>query len=172
MTPESKIESNVKDQFDNSFIISLPPAQAWPVLSDIRRVASCIPGVQLNEVESDGTYLGRLSVQLGGVPLSFACMVKFNELDPIKYEARLRAHGLSNSGNGRADADISFRLTPSDGGSIVGVHTDLVLSGAAAKYGHSVPLVQSTAALIMTQFASNLGAHFAAEGTRVAQAAV
>lgn len=172
MTLESELTATVTDRFENSFSIPLPPSQAWSVLSDIRHVAACIPGVQLNEAESDGTYLGRFSVQLGGIPLSFACMARLEEPDPVRHEARLRAHGLSDSGHGRADADMYFRVTPTGGGSMIEVHTELVLSGAAAKYGGNVKLVQITAGLIMNQFASNLAARFAAEAARIAQASV
>ena len=31
-------------EFDNSFEVPLPPAEAWPVLMDIKRIATCIPG--------------------------------------------------------------------------------------------------------------------------------
>jgi carbon monoxide dehydrogenase subunit G len=158
----------ITDQFDNSFTVPLLPEQAWRILTDVRRIASCVPGVQLNEAENDGTYLGRFSVHLAGMPLSFACMVKFAELDRAELRARLQAHGQSDSGKGRVDADIYFRLMPAVGGSMVGVHTDLVLSGTAAMYGGSVRLLQGTAAQIMAQFSSNLAGHLAAEAAQVA----
>ena len=54
-------------EFDNSFEVPLPPAQAWPVLMDIRRVAPCMPGAELTEVVDDKTYKGRIGVRLGPV---------------------------------------------------------------------------------------------------------
>ena len=37
-------------EFDNSFEVPLPPAQAWKVLLDIERIAPCMPGAELTEV--------------------------------------------------------------------------------------------------------------------------
>jgi hypothetical protein len=46
------------------------------------------------------------------------------------------------------------------------VHTDLALSGAVAQYGRGVGMIQATATQIMNQFANNLKAHLAAQGTQ------
>ena len=68
-------------EFDNSFEVPLPPAQAWPVLTDVRRVAPCMPGAELTEIVDDRTYSGKVAVRLGPVSLSFAGVVTFEELD-------------------------------------------------------------------------------------------
>jgi uncharacterized protein len=81
---------------------------------------------------------------------------KLEEIDPIKHTARLQAQGTDAQGRGRAQGTLSFRLEPSNGGSRVQVHTDLVLSGAAAQYGKDVEMVKATATQVMTQFATNL----------------
>jgi len=39
-------------EFDNSFEVPLPPAEAWKVLLDIERIAPCMPGAELSEVVS------------------------------------------------------------------------------------------------------------------------
>ena len=54
-------------EFDNSFDVPLPPAEAWPVLMDIRRIAPCLPGAELTEVIGDDSYKGKVSVRLGPV---------------------------------------------------------------------------------------------------------
>jgi carbon monoxide dehydrogenase subunit G len=161
MKSERKAESGVKDEFDNSFEVPLPPAEAWPVLMDIRRIAPFMPGVVLTEVVDDTTYQGRISVPLGPVAVAFAGVMKFEELDPVNHTARITAQGADADGNGGASATASFRLEPAGEGSRVLVHTDLVLSGAAAQYGSSVGIIRATAAQIMNKFAANLGAQVA-----------
>ena len=131
------------------------------VLSDVRRIAPCLPGAELTEVVDDTTYRGRISVPLGPVSLPFAGVVKFEDVDHVNREARVKAQGNDAKDRGGANAIISFRLEPANGGSKVPVHTGLVLSGAMAQYGHSVGLIQATAAQIMTQFAANLRAQLA-----------
>ena len=59
-------------EFDNAFEVPLPPAQAWPVLMDIRGIAPCMPGAKLTEVIDDKNYKGNISVRLGPVALTFA----------------------------------------------------------------------------------------------------
>jgi carbon monoxide dehydrogenase subunit G len=149
-------------EFDNSFEVPLPPAEAWPVLMDIRRIAPCMPGAELTEVVDDKTYKGRIGVRLGPVALTFAGMVTFEEIDNLNHHARVKAQGTDAKGRGGANAAASFRVEPITGGSKVLVHTDLSLSGAVAQYGRGVGMIQATAAQIINQFAGNLKAQLAA----------
>jgi hypothetical protein len=143
-------------EFDNSFEVPLPPAQAWPVLMDIARIAPCMPGAQLTEVVDARTYKGSIAVRLGPVALTFAGLVKFEEIDDAARTARVKAQGSDAKGRGGANAAAAFRLEPAGTGSKVLVHTDLTLSGAVAQYGRGVGMIQATAAQLMKQFAENL----------------
>ncbi len=145
-------------EFDNSFEVPLPPAEAWPVLMDIQRIAPCMPGAQLTEVVDKTSYKGNIAVRLGPVALTFAGLVKFEEIDDANHTARVKAQGTDAKGRGGANAAASFRLEPVPGGSKVLVHTDLSLSGAVAQYGRGVGMIQATAAQIIGQFAGNLRA--------------
>jgi carbon monoxide dehydrogenase subunit G len=143
-------------EFDNTFEVPLPPAEAWPVLMDIRRIAPCMPGAQLTEVVDERTYKGNIGVRLGPVALTFAGIVKFEDIDDTNHTARVKAQGTDAKGRGSAQAAATFRLEPSDTGSKVLVHTDLTLSGAVAQYGRGVGMIQATATALMNQFANNL----------------
>jgi len=151
-------------EFDNSFEVPLPPAEAWALLMDIERIAPCMPGAQLTEVVDPSTYKGNIAVRLGPVALTFAGTVKFEELDNAGHTARVRAQGSDAKGRGGAQAVASFRLEPSTAGSKVLVHTDLSLSGAVAQYGRGVGMIQSTAAQLMKQFAEALRVQVSARG--------
>jgi carbon monoxide dehydrogenase subunit G len=159
-------------EFDNAFEVPLPPAQAWPVLMDIRKIAPCMPGAELTEVVDDRNYKGKIAVRLGPVALSFAGMVTFEDIDNAKYTARVRAQGNDAKGRGAAQATATFRLEPSAAGSKVLVHTDLTLSGAVAQYGRGVGMIQATASALMMQFANNLKAQIGRQETAPAVAAV
>jgi uncharacterized protein len=143
-------------EFDNSFDVPLRPAEAWPLLMDIRRIAPCMPGAEVTEVVDDTTYKGRIAVRLGPVALAFAGVIKLEALDGVNHTARVKAQGSDAKGRGAANATASFRLEPAGSGSKVLVHTDLALSGAVAQYGRGVGIIQATAAQIMSQFAANL----------------
>jgi carbon monoxide dehydrogenase subunit G len=149
-------------EFDNSFDVPLPPAEAWPVLMDIKRIAPCMPGAELTEVVDDKTYKGKIGVRLGPVALTFAGTVRFEEIDNANHRARVKAQGTDAKGRGGAHATAAFRLEPVASGSKVLVHTDLTLSGAVAQYGRGVGMIQATAAQIINQFAGNLKVQLAA----------
>jgi carbon monoxide dehydrogenase subunit G len=158
-------------EFDNSFEVPLRPAEAWPLLMDIRRIAPCMPGAEVTDVVDEATYKGRIAVRLGPVALAFAGTIKFEELDGVNYKARVKAQGSDAKGRGAANATTSFRLEPAGSGSKVLVHTDLALSGAVAQYGRGVGIIQATAGQIMSQFAANLKAHIGDRPATPAQAA-
>jgi carbon monoxide dehydrogenase subunit G len=157
MKSEPETERDFRDEFDNSFEVPLPPAEAWPILMDIRRIAPCVPGAELTEVVDETTYQGRISVPLGPVVLAFAGVMKLEEVDPGNHTARVTAQG-TDSKDGSAHATASFRVEPAGGGSKVLMHMDLVLSGGVTHYGSAVGMIQATAAQIMTKFADNLQA--------------
>src|ERR1700726_167759 len=112
-------------EFDNSFEVPLRPAEAWPLLMDIRRIAPCMPGAEVTDVVDDTTYKGRIAVRLRPVALAFAGVIKFEELDGVNYTARLKAQGSDAKGRGAANASASFRLEPAGSGSQGPGPTDL-----------------------------------------------
>jgi carbon monoxide dehydrogenase subunit G len=143
-------------EFDNSFEVPLPPAEAWKVLLDIEGIAPCMPGAQLTEVLGDHTYKGNIAVRLGPVALTFAGIVKLDEIDEGNRVARVSAQGTDAKGRGGAHAVSAFRLEPTAAGSKVLVHTNLNLSGAVAQYGRGVGIIQATAGQLINQFAKCL----------------
>jgi uncharacterized protein len=151
-------------EFDNSFEVPLPPAEAWKLLLDIERIAPCMPGAELTEVVGNNTYKGKIGVRLGPVALTFAGIVEFKEIDAATHTARVAAQGTDAKGRGGANASSVFRLEPAGGGSKVLVHTNLALSGAVAQYGRGVGIIQATAAQLMNQFANSLKEKLAQEG--------
>ena len=161
MKSEPEVEKDSRDAFDNSFAVPLPPAEAWPLLVDIRRIASCMPGAELTEVVDDRTYKGKLSVPLGPVAFAFDGVMKVEEVNSDEHTTRVTATGADSEQNGGANATASFRLEPDGSGSKVLMHMDVALSGGAAQYARSAGLIEATATRLMTQFAKNLRAQIA-----------
>jgi len=148
-------------EFDNSFEVPLPPDRAWPILLDVAGIAPCMPGAELTEITDARNYKGKISVRLGPVSLAFAGKVQLDDVDDESRSARVTAQGSDAKGRGSANAAATFKVEPKDGGSIVLIHTDLMLSGAVAQYGRGVGMIQATAAQIIGQFAANLRARLA-----------
>jgi carbon monoxide dehydrogenase subunit G len=157
-------------EFDNSFEVPLPPAEAWAVLMDIERIAPCMPGAELTEVVNANTYKGKIAVRLGPVALTFAGVVEFEERDNANHTARVKAQGTDAKGRGGANASASFKLEPAAAGSKVLVHTNLTLSGSVAQYGRGVGMIQATASALMKQFADCLKKELARDQAAMAVA--
>jgi len=148
-------------EFDTSFTVPLPPADAWKVLMDIERIAPCMPGAELTQVVDPTTYKGKIGVKLGPVALSFAGQVKFEDIDEAAQTARVKASGADAKGRGGANATADFRLEPDPEGSKVLIHTNLMLSGAVAQYGRGAGMIQDMASMMVGQFSTNLKAMLA-----------
>ena len=68
-------------RIENSFQVPVPPAQAWPLLTDVTGVAQCLPGARLTASGDDGSYRGELGVKLGPVQMCFLGEMRFTTLE-------------------------------------------------------------------------------------------
>lgn len=145
----------------NHFRVPLPVSEAWIALNDLPRVAQCAPGAQLLEEKSDGSYVGAVSVKLGPVALSFKGNLAYKERDEANHRVVAEASGAEARARGSARALVTFVVTPDGQGSRVDVDTDVQLAGAIAQYGRGPALIQSTAQVLMDEFARNFAAQLA-----------
>jgi len=149
-------------EFDNTLDVPLLPAEAWELLMDIKRIATCIPGAELTEVVDDRTYKGKVAVRIGPVALSLAGQASFEAIDHANHKARVRARGSDAKGRGSTDSVIDFRIEPAGTGSKVVIHTNVKLTGSIAQYGRGAGMIQSFAAQLIGQFGDTLKAQLAA----------
>jgi carbon monoxide dehydrogenase subunit G len=138
----------------NEFTVNRSIAHAWTVLTDVERIAPCMPGAQLQEIEGD-TYRGVVKVKLGPISTAFKGQAVFVEKDDVNHRAVLKGEGRDTGGKGNADALITAQLE------VVSPHvtkcvvsTDLHVSGKVAQFGRGV--MGDVSAKLMTQFANNL----------------
>ena len=144
-------------EFDNSFEVPLPVAEAWVVLMDVERIVPCVPGAELTEKIDEDNFKGKVSVRLGPVALTFAGRAEFVERDNDGFSARVKAQGSDSKGRGGANADVTFKLVSAgDSATNVEIHTNLQLSGSVAQYGRGVGMITDVASQIIGKFADCL----------------
>jgi len=143
-------------KLENSFDVPVAPAEAWRVLTDVERVAPCVPGAALTEIVDENTYKGTIKVKLGPVSLSFDGEVSFTERDDEAFTARLAAAGREGRNRGSANADVDFALSANGDGTKVSIVTDLQLAGPIAQYGRSQGVIASVSAEMIDRFAACL----------------
>ena len=158
-------------EFDNTLEVPLPPAEAWTVLLDIERIATCIPGAELTEVVDDRTYKGKVAVRIGPVALSLVGQARLEEIDAAAHRVSVKAQGADPKGRGSTEASIRFNLEPAAAGTRVAIHSDVKLAGVIAQYGRGSGMIQSVASQLIGQFGDNLKAQIAAGGTGGREAA-
>lgn len=124
-------------ELTNDFRVGVPVETAWEVLTDVERIAPCMPGAQLQEVEGD-EYRGVVKVKVGPVTAQYKGAARFVERDETGRKLVLRAEGRETRGQGNANATITAQLTPDGEGTAVSVVTDLTVTGRVAQFGRGV----------------------------------
>ena len=137
----------------NEFEVDAPLDVVWSVLTDVERIAPCLPGAQLQEVEGD-EYRGVVKVKVGPITAQYKGAASFVEKDDSGYRAVLRAEGRDTRGTGNAAADITAEMAPTATGTRVTVTTDLKVTGKVAQFGRGV--MADVSKKLMGQFAENL----------------
>jgi carbon monoxide dehydrogenase subunit G len=140
-------------ELNNEFVVAVPVAQAWAVLTDVERIAPCLPGAQLQEVEGD-EYRGVVKVKVGPITASYKGAASFVELDEAAHRAVLKAEGRETRGQGNASATITATLVESGESTTVHVTTDLAITGKVAQFGRGV--LADVSGKLLDQFVSNL----------------
>lgn len=140
-------------EFTNEFTIPVDVDEAFAVLTDLERVAPCMPGATLEEVDGD-TYSGRMKVKVGPMSLTYAGTATLTEQDPEARTARIEAAGREKRGSGTASADVHASMEEVDDGTRVLVTTDITVTGKPAQFGRGV--MADVGAKIIDRFADNL----------------
>ncbi len=152
----------------NSFVVSRPVDESWLVLTDLERIAPCMPGAKLDEVEGN-EYRGVVKVKVGPIAATYEGKATFVSLDSEGRVAVIKAFGRDLR-QGNADAVITATLSPNgDSETTVDLVTDLSLSGKLASFGKSG--IEDVAANVLRQFADNLEVLLAAEPSEVVRPA-
>jgi hypothetical protein len=136
-------------ELNNDFEVSAPIEKAWVVLTDVERIAPCLPGAQLQEVEGD-EYRGIVKVKVGPITANYKGQATFVERDADAHRAVLRAEGRETRGQGNANATITATLVADGDGTAVKVVTDLTVTGRVAQFGRGV--LSDVSAKLLTQF--------------------
>jgi carbon monoxide dehydrogenase subunit G len=140
-------------KIEDSFRVDVPVEEAWKVLLDLERIAPCLPGAQLTEVEGD-EYRGTVKVKVGTMTAQYKGVARFEETDEVNRRVVLQAEGRDTRGQGNASATVTATLVPDGGGTTVNIDTDLNITGKVAQFGRGV--MADVSSKLLGQFAENL----------------
>src|SRR5436853_4617417 len=140
-------------ELTNDFRVAVPRTTAWSVLTDVERIAPCMPGGQLQEVEGN-EYRGVVKVKVGPITAQYKGTATLVEADEAGRRLVLDASGRDTRGQGNATASIVVTMNDEGGGTRVDVVTDLSITGKVAQFGRGV--LDDVSAKLLRQFVDNL----------------
>ena len=141
-------------ELNHEYTDNVPIADAWTILTDLARIAPCLPGAELTDVEGD-IYRGHVKVKVGPILAQFKGQASFLSRDNATFTATLKAEGRDSTGKGNASALITAQLTSLNSTSTkCAVNTDLTISGKVAQFGRGA--LADVSDKLLAQFSDNL----------------
>jgi carbon monoxide dehydrogenase subunit G len=143
-------------KLEQQFEVDAPLDVVWAALIDVQRVAPCLPGAEVTDLDEDGTYNGTFSVKLGPTTASYRGKLKIEEVDEAAHRATMRASGTDKRGQGGAKALMVSTVKPSDaGGTLVDVATDFTITGRLASFSRG-GMIKDISNRLLREFAQCL----------------
>ena len=143
-------------ELNDSFEVAYGIDAVWNVLTDVERIAPCLPGAQLTGRDGDA-FEGLVKVKVGPISSQYKGKASFTERDDDAHRLLMSASGRDTRGAGNASAEITVALeSVTDESTRVSVHTDLTITGKVAQFGRGV--LADVSRKLMGQFADNLAA--------------
>ncbi|MFE5021767.1 SRPBCC family protein [Streptomyces sp. NPDC056656] len=149
-------------QLTNTVSVKAAPDDVFALLSDVQKVASCMPGAALDGRDGDA-WRGSVKVKVGPISVAYAGTVRFLEVDADKRRLRVHASGADTRGSGDAEAEVILEIVEAPEGAQLDLTTDLLIRGKVAQFGKGAIVTVSDR--ILQQFAQNLGNLLLGQGT-------
>ncbi|MGI5270422.1 SRPBCC family protein [Nonomuraea sp. CA-218870] len=155
-------------RIDNQFIVPADAERAWDFLTDLARVAPCVPGATVESIDG-GALTGRVALRVGPMNMTYAGDARFVVKDDVDKVATIEVNGRDGRGGGSVKAKIKAGLTEVPGGTQVTLSTDLGLTGRVAQLGQGP--INDLSSKLMRQFADCLASRIEAQAPAPALAA-
>ena len=150
-------------EINNSFEVKAPLDVAWQTLTDLARIAPCLPGATLTSIEGD-TYKGHVTVKVGPIVAKFGGQAIFKERNDAEHRAVLKGEGRDSTGKGNASAIITAQLEVVHAQTTrCTVSTDLTITGKIAQFGRGA--LADVSDKLLKQFVVNLETTVLAQDT-------
>ncbi|MGH9316998.1 MAG: CoxG family protein [Thermoanaerobaculia bacterium] len=126
-------------QIEKTFVIHAAPTAVWAFLTDLHRVARCLPGAAITEQVDERTYTGTVTVKVGPVSANYKGKLRFERLDAVERLAEIVASGQDVRGKGGADMRMRSRLAErAPGETEVTAISEVNITGILAQLGRGM----------------------------------
>ena len=141
-------------ELNNEIEIHAPVQEVWEAMNTPERIAPCLPGAELQEVEGDN-FNGVVKIKVGPITAQYKGTAAYLSQDQDARNVIIKGDGRDTRGAGNASALITAELTEiSSATTKVNVKTELTITGKVAQFGRGA--ISDVSSKLMTQFARNL----------------
>jgi carbon monoxide dehydrogenase subunit G len=142
--------SNLK--IEERFQVAAPPERVFAFLSDPQSVVVCMPGAELESVESERRFLGRVTVKVGAVQVAYKGAVELSVVDAAARHLHAVGEGREQGGAGKVSLALELRVSGSGAGSEVVLEAEASLAGRIVRFGRG--MIESVSRQLFAQFAA------------------
>jgi uncharacterized protein len=141
-------------RFENEIEVAQPPKELFAFLTDVERVAPCLPGASIDGRDGDD-YTGSMKVKVGPITGTYKGKMRFLEQDEDALRAVMSARAAEVNGQGDAEAKITTQIEEAgDESSRIRMETDLQMRGRVAQFGRGA--MEKISQRMFDEFARNL----------------
>jgi carbon monoxide dehydrogenase subunit G len=141
-------------RFENEIEVAQPPKELFAFLTDVERVAPCLPGASIDGRDGDD-YTGSMKVKVGPITGTYKGRMRFLEQDEDALRAVMSARAAEVNGQGDAEAKITTQIEQAgEDASRIRMETDLQMRGRVAQFGRGA--MEKISQRMFDEFARNL----------------
>ena len=141
-------------RFENEIEVAQPPKELFAFLTDVERVAPCLPGASIDGRDGDD-YTGSMKVKVGPITGTYKGKMRFLEQDEDALRAVMSARAAEVNGQGDAEAKITTRIEEAgEDASRIVMETNLQMRGRVAQFGRGA--MEKISQRMFDEFARNL----------------
>jgi len=146
------------------FVLAHSCELVWQLVSDIERLARCLPGLRLDGPPVAERVRGRLEVKVGPITAGFAGEAHVHS-QPAERRLRVEGRGVDRKGGSNVVGSVLLQLEPAAGGQATAVALELAyqLVGPLAQIGRP-GIVRDLARRLGESFAHNMEAQLTDPG--------
>src|ERR1700688_72682 len=144
-------------EIEKTFQVREPVEQVWSLLSDPKRVATCVPGAKITEQVDEKTYKGTISVKVGRSATDYKGELQIVRQDAETHELEMIGKGQDVKGRGSASMRMTSKARSlENGGAEVTSLAEINVVGILAQMG--ARMINEVSNIMFAQFIKNFQA--------------
>jgi uncharacterized protein len=142
-------------KLDKKYPLDVDATRAWALLTDLKAVASCMPGAEITEQLSETSYKGGVKVKVGPAVAQFGGTVDVIEAVASERKMVLRGKGADKGGSS-ASMDLTAIITAdpvNPAHCVLNGQAAVIVNGKFAQFGGR--LMVQVSDMLLAQFVEN-----------------